>query len=118
MSVTKLFRRLKLVALDQSPRPYAVWSLMAIVVVGLVFGGVLGSAWFLYQYVYLTVISKNQVLILNAEAHVQPLDTAHYRQFKKVLELKSQKLPLSLEQHNVFVYGPIASSTVSSPSAP
>lgn len=88
---------------------YAFWRIAYLITAGVLLAASLGTYYFIYQNLYLTLTNANIIMALKENSILYELNIGFYEQASKVLENKEKKLDIPANLRNIFYY---TSSTI------
>ncbi len=99
---------------EQWRTPYTIWRILSVFATLLLAGGTVVGTWLMRESITTIINDTNTIQILSSDLQVHTINANTYTQAKERLE---QKLPLPLPpvpSRNLFLYGPINSTTTTS----
>lgn len=89
---------------DKQKNKYRTHKIVALGVTAILFGIIIFSGLFVYQYAYETLTNANAVISLNSDAGVNLIDNRAFELSKKNISIKQEMKDVTNNKRNIFTF--------------
>lgn len=93
---------------------YVWWRIVSYLVWGALLLAMIGSFYFMYNYIYFTLDSANTIVLLSSQTAIDTLNVEQYAKAQRLITLKNAEVPIQLPLRNLFRYNAPANSSTTS----